>query len=159
MGSDGNVSGGGGGAYRLFRSRSLNFFPINNRALSTCCCVPGERSNKVNVYHWSQWKLVRMRSLLTSAHSSPLVKILQKNQVPPQTSSKDVETWWLTFYVTNLELLGIRQGGNVDLCSRVLLQEAHISTLLPNKSPYKMLAQNTGRADNIEYIEQLRQTV
>ena len=40
MGSDGNVSGGGGGAYRLVKSRSLNFFPIKDRALSTCCCVP-----------------------------------------------------------------------------------------------------------------------
>ena len=46
MGSDGNVSGGGGGAYRLVRSRSLNFFPIKDRALSTCCCVPEERSDK-----------------------------------------------------------------------------------------------------------------
>lgn len=44
IGSDGNVRGGCGGAYRLVRSRSLNFFPIKDRALSTCCCVPGEKS-------------------------------------------------------------------------------------------------------------------
>lgn len=51
MGRDGNVSGGGGVAYRLLRSRSLNFFPINDRALSTCCCVPRKRSRKVKFYH------------------------------------------------------------------------------------------------------------
>ena len=43
MGSEGSVSGAGGGAYRLVRSRSLNFFPIKASALSTCCCVPGGR--------------------------------------------------------------------------------------------------------------------
>lgn len=40
MGSEGSVRGGGGGAYRLVRSRSLNLFPIKDRALSTCSCVP-----------------------------------------------------------------------------------------------------------------------
>lgn len=43
MGSEGSVSGGGGGAYKLVRSRSLNFLPISERALSTCCCSPEER--------------------------------------------------------------------------------------------------------------------
>ena len=41
MGSEGKVRGWGGGAYRFVKSKSLNFFPINDRALSTCCWVPG----------------------------------------------------------------------------------------------------------------------
>lgn len=41
IGSDGRLSGEGGGAYRLVKSKSLNFLPINDRALSTCCCEPG----------------------------------------------------------------------------------------------------------------------
>ena len=41
MGSEGSVSGRDGGAYRLVRSKSLNFFPIKDSALSTCCWVPG----------------------------------------------------------------------------------------------------------------------
>jgi len=54
MGSDGKVSGGGGGAYRLVKSRSLNFLPISDRALSTCCCAPRDRSkHKSRVYQLS----------------------------------------------------------------------------------------------------------
>ncbi len=54
MGSEGNVRGGGGGAYRLVKSRSLNFFPINDRALSTCCCAPEGIKHKSKFYGRSQ---------------------------------------------------------------------------------------------------------
>lgn len=43
IGREGNVSGGGG-AYKLVRSKSLNFFPIKVRALSTCCWVPKNKT-------------------------------------------------------------------------------------------------------------------
>lgn len=44
-----------------------------------------------------------------------------------------------TLYVTDLELLCIRQGGDIDFCTRGLLQETHISPLLPNQTSHKML--------------------
>lgn len=39
----------------------------------------------------------------------------------------------LTFYVADLDVLGIRQGRDVDLGTRCLLQETHISPLLANE--------------------------
>ncbi len=46
MGREGSVSGVGGGAYKLVRSKSLNFFPIKASALSTCCWVPKKQTKQ-----------------------------------------------------------------------------------------------------------------
>lgn len=51
MGSEGSESGRGGGAYRLVKSKSLNFFPIKASALSTCCWVPGSRTKYTDILH------------------------------------------------------------------------------------------------------------
>lgn len=40
----------------------------------------------------------------------------------------------LTFYVADLDVLCVRQGGDVDLGARRLLQKAHIPSLLANQS-------------------------
>lgn len=116
MGSEGSVSGGGGGAYRLVRSRSLNFFPIKDRALSTCCCVPAERP---------QGEAGELAGGVQGAWDIPL-----------------------TLYVTDLEVLCVRQRGDVDLCPRVLLQEADISALLPDQPPHQGLRSQSGPGVN-----------
>lgn len=82
MGSDGNVSGGGGGAYRLVRSRSLNFFPINDRALSTCCCVPEERSDTSQCFRCGP------KSSIVSLKYSDLYHLVRTLPYPP-TPSKE----------------------------------------------------------------------
>lgn len=45
----------------------------------------------------------------------------------------------LTLDVADLNLLSERQGGDVDLCSRALLQEVHKFPLLPDQSTNQML--------------------
>lgn len=40
----------------------------------------------------------------------------------------------LTFYVADLDVLCVRQGGDVDLGTRCLLQKTHIPSLLANQS-------------------------
>lgn len=40
----------------------------------------------------------------------------------------------LTFYVADLDVLCVRQGGDVDLGTRRLLQKTHIPSLLANQS-------------------------
>lgn len=114
MGSEGSASGGGGGAYRLVRSRSLNFFPIRDRALSTCCCVPAETPE---------------------GEGGDAAGGVQ--------GARDVR---LTLYVTDLEVLCVRQGGDVDLCPRVLLQVAHVPALLAYQPPHQGLQGQSARA-------------
>lgn len=58
IGSEGRLSGDGGGAYRLVKSKSLNFLPIKDRALSTCCCAPGRIAKPdIHLTHLSQLHL------------------------------------------------------------------------------------------------------
>jgi hypothetical protein len=40
----------------------------------------------------------------------------------------------LTFYVADLDVLCVRQGGDVDLGTRCLLQKTHVPSLLANQS-------------------------
>lgn len=40
----------------------------------------------------------------------------------------------LTFYVADLDVLCIRQGGDVDLGTRCLLQKTHVPALLANQA-------------------------
>lgn len=47
----------------------------------------------------------------------------------------------LTLYVTDLEVLCVGQRGDVDLCTRVLLDVAHKPPLLPNQPPDQELGQ------------------
>lgn len=37
----------------------------------------------------------------------------------------------VTFYMTDLKVRCVRQGGDVDLCTGVLLQGTHVPPLLP----------------------------
>lgn len=133
MGSDGRVSGGGGGAYRLVKSRSLNFFPISDRVLSTCCCVPSK--TKFKVLPGSNQHDYEQLNLMCLWNESPLPPLQRRLGDVRIHCSK------LTLYVTDLELLCIRQGRDVYLCTRVLLKETHISALLPDQPSYKVLVQ------------------
>lgn len=45
----------------------------------------------------------------------------------------------LTLDVADLKLLGERQYGDIDLCSRALLQKVHELPLLPDQSTNQML--------------------
>ena len=54
-----------------------------------------------------------------------------------------MKTWSasLTLYVTDLGVLGVTLGGDVDLCARVLLDEIHDISLLADQPPDKLLVQ------------------
>ncbi len=99
MGREGSVSGVGGGAYKLVRSKSLNFFPIKASALSTCCWVPEKQTKTIN------------------------------SKRPWMTQDCGLYRDSRTLYMADLKLLCVRQGWNIDLRTRALLQEAHVSPL------------------------------
>lgn len=103
MGREGSVSGGGGGAYKLVRSKSLNFFPIKASALSTCCWVPKKQTKQ-------------QKHSIQEGHGWTKIVAFHRDS--------------LTLYMADLKLLCVRQGWNVDLSTRALLQEAHVSPLL-----------------------------
>lgn len=51
----------------------------------------------------------------------------------------EMQLYRLTLDMTDLELLCVRQSGDVDLCTRALLQETHIPALFPNQTSNKVL--------------------
>lgn len=54
----------------------------------------------------------------------------------------------LTFDVADLDVLGVRQGGDVDLGTRCLLEKAHVASLLANQ-PTNQVLQERDRGERV----------
>ena len=67
-------------------------------------------------------------------------QMLQVTYVPgKKTVIKPRQRLPLTFDVADLDVLGVRQGGDVDLGTRCLLEKTHVASLLANQPTNQVL--------------------
>ena len=85
--------------------------------------------------------------------------MLQVTYVPgKKTVIKPRQRLPLTFDVADLDVLGVRQGGDVDLGTRCLLEKTHVASLLANQ-PTNQVLRERERSERVNFCLSLSSNV